>query len=86
MDLMKNLKLPALQLWYFLFCLSLMVVVCLTEDDYYEVLNVKKNASEKEIKKAFRHLAKRWHPDKNKEEGAEQKFQKIAQGTYLTEK
>ena len=49
--------------------------------DYYEVLGVDKNASEKDIKMAFRRLAKKYHPDVNKEPGAEEKF-KEAQEAY----
>ena len=49
--------------------------------DYYEVLGVDKNASEKDIKLAFRRLAKKYHPDVNKEPGAEEKF-KEAQEAY----
>ena len=45
--------------------------------DYYEVLGINKNASEAEIKKAFRTLAKKYHPDVNKEPGAEEKFKEI---------
>ena len=46
--------------------------------DYYKVLGVKKNATEKEIKKAYRTGAMKWHPDKNKEPGAEEKFKEIS--------
>lgn len=49
--------------------------------DYYEVLGVDKGASEKEIKMAFRRLAKKYHPDVNKEPDAEEKF-KEAQEAY----
>lgn len=49
--------------------------------DYYEVLGVAKDADEKEIKKAFRKLAKKYHPDVSKEDDAEEKF-KEAQEAY----
>lgn len=49
--------------------------------DFYEVLGVSKTATEKEIKKAFKVLAKKYHPDISKEPDAEEKF-KEAQEAY----
>ncbi len=45
--------------------------------DYYEILGVKKDSSEAEIKSAYRKLARKYHPDVNKEKGAEEKFKDI---------
>lgn len=45
--------------------------------DYYEVLGLQKGASQDEIKRAYRSLAKKYHPDVNKEPGAEEKFKEI---------
>ncbi len=45
--------------------------------DYYEILRVPRNASEEEIKKAFRKLALEYHPDRNKNHGAEDQFKEI---------
>ena len=45
--------------------------------DYYEVLGIQRGASKDEIKKAFRSLAREYHPDINREEGAETRFKEI---------
>lgn len=45
--------------------------------DFYDVLNIDKDASKDEIRKAYRKLARKYHPDVNKEEGAEEKFKEV---------
>lgn len=47
--------------------------------DYYELLGVSKNATAHEIKAAYRKLALKWHPDRNKASDAEKKFKEINQ-------
>lgn len=51
----------------------------MSKRDYYEVLGLSKGASKDEIKKAYRKLSKQYHPDINKEPGADEKFKEIAE-------
>lgn len=50
-----------------------------SSQNYYDILGVSKTATDAEIKSAFRKLAKKYHPDINKEPGAEQKFKEIGE-------
>ncbi|MGL5617467.1 MAG: DnaJ C-terminal domain-containing protein [Metamycoplasmataceae bacterium] len=49
----------------------------MSKRDYYEILGIPKNADAKEIKKAYRQLAMKYHPDKNSSKDAEEKFKEI---------
>ena len=48
--------------------------------DHYKTLGVDKKASQEEIKKAYRKLARQYHPDTNKEPGAEEQLQADLRG------
>ncbi|XP_078697502.1 dnaJ homolog subfamily C member 16-like [Branchiostoma floridae x Branchiostoma belcheri] len=63
-------------------CVSVFLVVllrCCFGLDPYQVLGVDRSADERDVKKAYRRLSREWHPDKNKDPGAEQKFIEINQ-------
>ncbi len=49
----------------------------MSDRDYYDILGVGRNAGDDEIKGAFRKLARQYHPDVNKDPGAEEKFKEI---------
>jgi molecular chaperone DnaJ len=46
-------------------------------DDYYQILGVPKNATNEQVKEAYRNLAMKFHPDRNKDKDAEENFKKI---------
>ncbi len=48
-----------------------------TKRDYYEVLGVNRDATDEELRKAFRKLAFKYHPDHNRDDGAEDKFKEV---------
>merc|ERR1711971_800199 len=62
-----------------LYFLILLLACYVEAKNYYKILGVKRDASEKEIKKAFRERAKLYHPDKNDSPDAEQKFRELAE-------
>lgn len=54
--------------------------------DYYKILQVDRNAKEEDLKKAYRKLAMKWHPDKNpnNKKDAEAKFKQISEAYDVT--
>ena len=62
----------------FKICIIILTVLSSTVgQDFYKLLGVSKNADNREIRKAFKKLALKYHPDKNKEDDAHEKFLKI---------
>ncbi|MFH1592280.1 MAG: molecular chaperone DnaJ [Candidatus Woesearchaeota archaeon] len=51
----------------------------MTKEDYYEILGIPGNASKEEIKKAYKNLAKKYHPDITKDKSTEAKFKEVSE-------
>ena len=66
------------QLQFLLTLLALFTNIIQAAQDFYKLLGVKRSATQKEIKKAYRAKSLQYHPDKNKEEGAAEMFAEIA--------
>ncbi|THH29597.1 hypothetical protein EUX98_g4576 [Antrodiella citrinella] len=56
----------------------LLLAVLVNAADLYKVLDIDRSASDKDVRAAYKRLSRKYHPDKNKEEGAEEKFVEVA--------
>ncbi|XP_031722558.1 dnaJ homolog subfamily B member 9a isoform X2 [Anarrhichthys ocellatus] len=63
----------------FAVCILVIAELILAKKDYYDILGVPRDATERQIKKAFHKLAMKHHPDKNKNPDAEVRFREIAE-------
>ncbi|CAH0390809.1 unnamed protein product [Bemisia tabaci] len=70
-------------LWRSLSVFALVFTCVKSLGDPYQILNVPRTSTPQEIKRAYKQLAKEWHPDKNKDPEAEEKFVEIKQAYEL---
>ncbi len=66
-----------MRLFSLILLLHTLAPTILCGDDYYQILGIGRDASNREIRKAFKKLALLHHPDKSKEKDAQEKFLKI---------
>ena len=53
------------------------------DKDYYKILGVSKNATKEEVKKSYKDLAKKYHPDINKDPDAAEKFKEVSEAASV---
>jgi len=63
---------------YAILCITLFAVIVHAGKDYYQILGVSRNADERALKKAYRKLSMKYHPDRNKDPKAKDKFIEIS--------
>ncbi|KZS88124.1 DnaJ-domain-containing protein [Sistotremastrum niveocremeum HHB9708] len=64
---------------YLPLCILLLCALCVqSASDYYKILGVARTASDADLKKSYKKLSRKYHPDKNKEPGAQEKFVEVA--------
>lgn len=69
--------------WIIVVTLTILVSVIAAGKDYYEILDVPRDAQKAQIKRHFKKLSRVYHPDKNAgDEKASQKFMEIANGMF----
>lgn len=64
-------------------CVLLITELIVAMKNYYNTLGVSRDASERQIKRAFHKLARKYHPDRNKSPDAEVEFREIAEGVFF---
>ncbi|KAM4820192.1 dnaJ homolog subfamily A member 3, mitochondrial isoform 2-T2 [Thomomys bottae] len=80
LTLRPGVSLPGSKSYSFVCTASFHTSAFVAKEDYYQILGVPRNASQKEIKKAYYQLAKKYHPDTNKDDPkAKEKFSQLAE-------